>query len=792
MGYQLGVDLGTTYTAAAVHRDGKVEMCTLGSASPVMPSVVLLRADGEVLEGEVAVRRGLAEPTRVAREFKRRLGDPAPLVLGGTPYGAEALMGHLLRNVLATVTEREGSPPDRVVLTHPANFGPYKLDMMREVARLAGCDLDTTVFITEPEAAALSYAARNRVEPGEIVAVYDFGGGTFDAALVRRTDQGFSLIGKPEGMERFGGIDIDAAIVSHVDQSLGGAIARLDTDDIEAQAAVSRLRDDCRQAKEALSGDTDTSITVSVPGTQTNVRLTRQELEDMVRPRLRETVEALHRAVRSAGLTMSEISRILLVGGSSRIPLVSETLQRDTGRPVAVDAHPKFAIAMGAAGYQASTSAAAPAGPTLATQPGAPPRKPDPLSAESAMPNPGGLPTLAAPSAAAPPPAPRVAPAVPPPGAPPGRPASSPPPPPSAPPAPPSVPPSVPMSAPAAGSSSRKRTGVLIGAGVALVAAIGVGAALALGGGGDAAPDNTEETRPRRTDPPQTDPSTTIEDTTTVAGPPEETMSIAQINASVVTPADIAADWVQVQFVPSTETALCGQTLPNTAEVVGGSAFQRTVNGQAQALVNDIESYASSAEAIENFQTFRSILSTCPSFDLTDPTTGAVVTAFVQFFDDTPQPGCEGAASIRLDSESADAPLATSFFALQVCGANAISTRLDLPSFPDALPEDLRNEWINSLIAATDRVVAISKFDGTGGGTTDTIPPGIVTRENFLDLLSISAGIEVTQEMKDCFLAQTTELTQADLDAALGADPPEDVSTTIGAALVLCEVPLEV
>lgn len=776
MGYQLGVDLGTTYTAAAVHRDGKVEMCTLGSSSPVMPSVVLLRADGEVLEGEVAVRRGLAEPTRVAREFKRRLGDPAPLVLGGTPYGAEALMGHLLRNVLATVTAREGAAPDRVVLTHPANFGPYKLDMMREVARLAGCDLDTTVFITEPEAAALSYAARNRVEPGEIVAVYDFGGGTFDAALVRRTGEGFSLIGKPEGMERFGGIDIDAAIVSHVDQSLGGAIGRLDNDDIEAQAAVSRLRDDCRQAKEALSGDTDTSITVSVPGTQTNVRLTRQELEDMVRPRLRETVEALHRAVRSAGLTMSEISRILLVGGSSRMPLVAETLQRDTGRPVAVDAHPKFAIAMGAAGHHATAPdavSAAPVLPTPASQPAAPPPTLEGLPSMSSTP-------------------PAHAPTAPPPGPPANQPATTPPPPPSAPPTRPA--PSAPGEAPAAGTPPRKRKGVLIGAGIAVAAALGVGGVLAFGGGDEATPDRTDETRPRRTDPPETDPTTTVEEpTTTATDGPEETMSIEQINASVVTSADIAADWVQVQFVPSTDTALCGQNLPNTAEVVGGSAFQRTVNGQPQALVNDIESYASSAEAIENFQTFRSILSACPSFDLTDPSTGAVITTFVQFFDDTPQPGCQGASSIRLDSESDGVDVASSFFALQVCGANAISTRLDLPPLPDALSDDLADEWFGSLVAATDRVVAISQFEGTdSGGGTDTIPPGVVTRENFLDLLSIGAGIEITQEMKDCFLAETTELTQADFDAALGADPPDDVTTAIGAALLICEVPLDV
>jgi molecular chaperone DnaK len=381
MGYQLGIDLGTTYTGAAVARGGRVEVVALGTTTPVIPSVVLLRSDGDVLVGEAAVRRGIDEPTRVAREFKRRLGDPTPLVLGGTPYGAEALTGHLLKSVVRMVTEREGSAPDRVVLTHPANYGPYKLDMMREVARLADLDLSTTAFLTEPQAAAISYAQRNRVEPGDIVAVYDFGGGTLDAALLQRRDDGFALLGRPEGMERFGGIDIDAAILSHIDQALDGAIRALDPDDPVVISSVARLRDECREAKEALAADTDTTIAVNLPNVQTRVRLTRRELEDMVRPRLGETVEALDRAVRSAGLTMPQISRILLVGGTSRMPLVSSTLQRETGRPIAVDTHPKFAVALGAAAYGSEQSLLAP-GPAAA--PSAPATRPQPAGAVDA------------------------------------------------------------------------------------------------------------------------------------------------------------------------------------------------------------------------------------------------------------------------------------------------------------------------------------------------------------------------------------------------------------------------
>ena len=349
MAYGLGVDLGTTYSAAAVGQDGRVEPFGLGTTAPAIPSVVVVREDGEVLVGEAAERRAASEPTRTAREFKRRLGDSTPIVVGGTPYGAEALMAHLARAIVSQVTEREGDQPGHVVLTHPANYAQFKTDLLRECARLAGLDMGRVSLLAEPEAAAINYASQQRVETGQVVAVYDFGGGTFDAAVVRKTPAGFEIIGTPEGIERLGGIDIDAAILAHVDSAVDGQLHELDTSDPAVHSALSRLRDECRRAKEALSTDTDTAIPVAVPGLQTEVRLTRTELEAMIRPRIRETVDALERAVGSAGLSMADVGRILLVGGTSRIPLIGEMLREATGRPVALDAHPKFAIASGAA-----------------------------------------------------------------------------------------------------------------------------------------------------------------------------------------------------------------------------------------------------------------------------------------------------------------------------------------------------------------------------------------------------------------------------------------------------------
>lgn len=347
--YCLGVDLGTTFSAAAVASADNIEVFTLGTVAPAIPSVVVLRADGEVLVGEAAERRALTEPGRTAREFKRRLGDPTPLVLAGTPYGAEALMARLLRWIVDAVVQRQGGKPELIVVTHPANYGPYKLDLLREMVRLA--DVGPVEYLTEPEAAAINYAEHDRLEPGQVVAVYDFGGGTFDAAVLRKTETGFELLGRPEGMERLGGIDFDHAVFSHVDESTGGQISEADTSDPATRSALARLRADCRAAKESLSTDTDVAISVMLPGLQTEVRLTRQEFEAMVRPRIAETVASLERAIRSSGVEMSAVDRILLVGGSSRIPLVAEMIKAATGRPTAVDAHPKFVIALGAARF---------------------------------------------------------------------------------------------------------------------------------------------------------------------------------------------------------------------------------------------------------------------------------------------------------------------------------------------------------------------------------------------------------------------------------------------------------
>lgn len=469
MGYGLGVDLGTTFTAAAVERDGRVEMVTLGDRSAAVPSVVLLRADGTVLSGDAADRRAATEPDRVAREVKRRLGDPMPVLLGGAPQPVQGLMARQLRDVVRAVGEREGGAPDTVTLTHPANWGPYKRELFAQVPRLAG--VDAVRMLTEPEAAAAHYVSTQRVPDDALVAVYDLGGGTFDATVLRVDSVGFTILGSPEGIEGLGGIDFDEGVYAHVDRAVDGAASALDPADARATAAAIRLRQECVLAKEALSADTETTIPVLLPSVQTEVRLTRGELEEMIRPSIAATVEAMRRALRSAGVTADELHTVLLVGGSSRTPAVARTVAAELGTPTSVDSHPKHAVALGAASWGATRAADAATAPAGSGTSGPSPADdtPTPPQGLRVVP-PASVPAGRTEAAAVPTGPETTLPTAVVPG--PDAPAAGTPPP--------------PLSAPAPGRR-RRRTGLLVGAGV-LVAAAGTGVALLYGTSAGAPP----------------------------------------------------------------------------------------------------------------------------------------------------------------------------------------------------------------------------------------------------------------------------------------------------------------
>ncbi len=378
MGYELGVDLGSSFVAAAARSGSRVEMIALGEQAMTIPAVVFVGADGAVLAGDAAARRAVGHPDRAACELKRRLGGAAPVRLGETAHAPAALLGELLRVVMARVVETTGAQPDRVVLTHPAHWSPARRTAFGEAVRHAGLTEFRTV--TEPEAVAAHYAAT--LAGGEPVAVYDLGGDTFDATVVRRQADHTEILGLPEGVERLGGGTFDEAILAHVNQAVGGSLAGLDRRDPQNAAALARLRQECALAKETLSVETAATIPVLLPNGSTEVVLTRAEFEEMIHTTVQTTVVTLLKALQSAQVEPRELAAVLLVGESARIPLVAKMISDALARPVVREAHPKYPVALGAVVLPGVPVVGhpAPADPELPTQRvGSPGAEPQPI-----------------------------------------------------------------------------------------------------------------------------------------------------------------------------------------------------------------------------------------------------------------------------------------------------------------------------------------------------------------------------------------------------------------------------
>ncbi|WP_211195989.1 Hsp70 family protein [Agromyces sp. H66] len=351
--YVLGIDIGTSFTAAAIGRrraDGSMayEPLELGTRRAAVPSVVYLAEDGGVVVGEQAERRAMDEPDRVVREFKRRIGDETPIIVGGLSVTAEDIFSVVAQWVVERAEAHEGCAPAVVAVSHPASWGEHRIGVIRTA--LAGVGLANVESVSEPEAAGLHYLDREKVETGETIAVYDLGGGTFDVALIRKEeDDAFQVIGRPAGIDRLGGADFDQRIFEHVKALAPAAFDGLEEDGPEAALALARVRRECTDAKEALSFDTETSVPLLLPGSHTRIRLVRPEFEQMVDEALRSTIDTLRLAIERAALEVSDVATVLLIGGSSRIPAVAQLVSAELELPVAVDADPKASISLGAA-----------------------------------------------------------------------------------------------------------------------------------------------------------------------------------------------------------------------------------------------------------------------------------------------------------------------------------------------------------------------------------------------------------------------------------------------------------
>jgi hypothetical protein len=383
MSWVLGIDLGTSFTAAGVVSGQRLEPLVLGAHSSAIPSAVY-RAENDVVVGEAALARGDVDPERLAVEFKRQFGESAPLPSGATFVAPEELESALGSWVIHRACELEGSQPKQVVFSFPAFWGAYRRDLFLDVVRRIVPDPDRVVLVTEPEAAAIYYANRDRLPPGAIVGVYDLGGGTFDASILRKTDEGFEVLGRPAGDDELGGVDIDLVLLRYVIEQCGLTWETLDRENAQIVREMMHLRRNVTMAKETLSHALTADVPVRVGTVSTVVHLTRRELEELAAPLVDRSLDVFNNALRYASVSSSDLHSILLVGAASRMPRIAEALTERFGAPIALDSHPKFAVCLGAA---ISADGADGAGAALLPPPGSGQPLPPPPAVATAEPD---------------------------------------------------------------------------------------------------------------------------------------------------------------------------------------------------------------------------------------------------------------------------------------------------------------------------------------------------------------------------------------------------------------------
>jgi molecular chaperone DnaK (HSP70) len=401
--HRLAIDLGTCNTVAVVARDGAAPRALVFDGSPLLPSAAFLDRAGAVHVGRDAERLMVDDPARFEPFPKRRVDDGAVL-LGDREIAVVDLLAAVLRRVVAEAALAGAPAAGGAVLTCPVQWGSGRRAVLRRAAKVAG--IGAAHLVDEPVAAAwyCSSVLGRRIHAGRSLAVFDFGGGTLDVTVVRHDHDGPRVTGTG-GLDDLGGADVDAALVAHLARAGGPVWGRL-----THPRAPADLRDrqllwtEVRAAKEMLSRAT--VAPVRVPGSDRSTHLTRDELDAAARPLVDHAVEETARVLYRSGVRPADLDAILLVGGSSRLPLVASRLHARLGVVPVVPEQPEFPVAFGALAAVAATApvqraavpvqrAAAPvAGPAAGAWP-APPSSGSPVSGPPAH---GARPDLVAPS----------------------------------------------------------------------------------------------------------------------------------------------------------------------------------------------------------------------------------------------------------------------------------------------------------------------------------------------------------------------------------------------------------
>ncbi len=349
MGKIIGIDLGTTNSCVAVMEGGKPTVIANAEGDRTTPSVVALTKEGERLVGKVAKRQAIVNSDNTIMSIKREMGTNHKAKLGGKEYTPQEISAMILSKLKADAESYIGSPVTQAVITVPAYFNDAQRQATKDAGKIAG--LEVLRIINEPTAAALAYGLDKGENKNQKILVYDLGGGTFDVSILEIGDGVFEVL-STNGNTRLGGDDFDNRIIDLLVEQFKKENG---TDLSKDKLAMQRLKEAAEKAKIDLSATPKTTISLPFISADANgpkhmeYELTRAKFDSITEDLVKETIECCKRAISDAKITTSAIDKVILVGGSTRIPAVFDAVKAYTSKEPYKGVNPDECVAVGAA-----------------------------------------------------------------------------------------------------------------------------------------------------------------------------------------------------------------------------------------------------------------------------------------------------------------------------------------------------------------------------------------------------------------------------------------------------------
>ena len=347
MARTIGIDLGTTNSCVSVYEGGEAKVIANPEGNRTTPSVVAFSKEGEIIVGLKAKNQMLTNPD-VVYSIKRDMGTNKKVHVNNKDYTPQEISAMILGDLKKTAEAYLGEKVTKAVITVPAYFNDSQRQATKDAGKIAGLEVER--IINEPTAAALAYGL-DKQEKSEKILVYDLGGGTFDVSILELGDGVFEVL-STSGNNHLGGDDFDQRIMDYlVDEFKKENGIDLSND----KMAMQRIKDASEKAKKDLSGMTSTEISIPFITQGDNgplhlsINLTKAKFEDLIKDLLDSTLEPVRNALKDANLTKNDIDKVLLVGGSTRIPKVQELIEKELGKEPSKGVNPDEVVAMGAA-----------------------------------------------------------------------------------------------------------------------------------------------------------------------------------------------------------------------------------------------------------------------------------------------------------------------------------------------------------------------------------------------------------------------------------------------------------